>query len=557
MAKTISFNGQQYQFPDDASDEEISSSLEEHHAPSAMDQKKQDLNELPFLARLGLSLAKSGTRPINEVFPERMAALGRGGTEIGQGAKQAYLLGKEKLGYGNPGEAEKYTSDVMNESNVWNDSPQAKDPYNQLITAIPSALLMGGPAGAEAKLLTKILASGATGGIAGGSKFAPNANDRIGNIVEGSAISAAIPIIPKVPSLIGKAINEARPTNLLARFIKSPLSEKELARNLEVAKGTQTGLGDIVGSPTAKRLQENIITKIPFTGGNAALKQTGKVILDRGENIVNRYLGEAHPLEVSDTLGEILVNAKKEGTALKDSLYRQANEEAEKSGFNLKLPNFTNLAAKHIDDIESSNVLQFEPEARNLLKKLNIYKGAVKQERNVGKLVDEQGKPILDEVVTTSPSLKEANILAGKLSEMSDRYGSSISIADRNASNVLGSLARTLKNDIRKEIGDSGNQLLKEHFSTAERNYEKNYSNFLEKDLNKFTHGKKSPDELVAKFLQTSNTSDKADQLEKLLKVVPKKNHDLIKYSYFSRAFEGAEDMKVVNPNKLKTLWNK
>ena len=42
-----------------------------------------------------------------------------------------------------------------------------------------------------------------------------------------------------------------------------------------------------------------------------------------------------------------------------------------------------------------------------------------------------------------------------------------------------------------------------------------------------------------------------------MMKTIPKEDHDLIRYSYFSRAMEGPEDIKHVNPNKLKTLWTK
>jgi hypothetical protein len=273
--------------------------------------------------------------------------------------------------------------------------------------------------------------------------------------------------------------------------------------------------------------------------------------------MVSKFLGENHPLEVSDKLGESLINAKHESTLAKNELYNEANVEASKAGLQLKLPNFTELAKKHIDDIESSNVLQFEPETKNLLKKLNIYKGAVKQERKVGKLIDEEGNPLIDEVETTSPTLKEANILAGRLNDKGRQFSASTSAAERNAGNVLMSLSKTLKNDIKSEIKQSGSQPLIDSFSSAEKNYQENFSDFLEKDIHQFTHGNKSSDDLVAKFLQTSNTSDKADQLNKLLKTLPEKDHDLIKYSYFSRAIEGVEDHKVVNPNKLKTLWNK
>jgi hypothetical protein len=244
MAKTVSFNGQQYDFPDDATDDEISSILDKHDV-GQQENTTEKQNNLPFLAKLGLSLAGSTQRPLKEVIPERMSALGRGVTEIGQGAKQAYLLGKEGLGLGNKGDAANYTEQVNRETQGWNKTPAANDEYNKLITEIPKMLLMGGPLGVEGNLLKRIITSGIIGGVVGGLKFDPTGNnERIGNATQGAAINAALPLVPEAPALVGKALNELRPTNLLEKFIKTNLGKKELLRNLEVTKGTSTGLGD-------------------------------------------------------------------------------------------------------------------------------------------------------------------------------------------------------------------------------------------------------------------------------------------------------------------------
>lgn len=346
--------------------------------------------------------------------------------------------------------------------------------------------------------------------------------------VYGAAEGAALPFSL---NLAGKALQgKLTPSNVLSKLVKSPLSEQELLRNLEVSKGTKTGLGDIIGSPNLKFIQENILSKVPFSGATKSLSETGSNILNQGENIVKRYLGENEPIDVTSKLGDSLINAKKIHTDIKNSLYNKVDEEAEKQGFLLKTPNFSDKLRENIDDLISGNVFQYDPKIRKIM--IDLSKGS-----NIRYL-----------------SVKEANIMASHLHNLAEENNT---VNNRGAARVLFDLSRTLKNDVKDEIKNSGHKELNSLFNEAEKNYSENYSDFLDKDIYKFTSGKKSPDDLVSTFLKTSNTSDKADQLDKLLKVLPKEDHDLIKYSYFSRAMEGPEDMKVVNPNKLSTLWKK
>jgi hypothetical protein len=355
---------------------------------------------------------------------------------------------------------------------------------------------------------------------------------------------------------VGQAIGEI-PSSIVSKVFKGSLSPEELKRNLEAAKGTETNLGDIIGSPSLKRLQENVIGKIPFTGAEGALNRTGAEILNRGENLVQRHLGENDPLAVSDELMDILDEAKNTHRLRKDALYREADDIAHESGLTLNLPQFSKEAKKHISDIERSGMLQFEPETRALLSRLNIYKSPVESKEITGALQDVSGNPLFSETITSHPSLKEANILSGKLNELANKYGSSVNISDRNAARVMGSLSRTLKSDIKNEIEKSGNESLKTAFNKAEKNYKENYSSFLDRDIHKFTSGKKPAEELISTFLKTGGDKDRSEQLSRLLKVIPEDKHNLIRYAYLSRAMEGPSDMKVVNPHKLRTLWNK
>lgn len=504
--------------------------------PAAKPKAESLIDKLPASARFALNAMISREMnkklPLKERGQEAMASLGRGFVDVGEGAKQAYLAGKEAIGAGEPGELADYTRKAQEERDFFGRTHAGRDPMNQTLreaAASTPLLATGGALGAEAGILRKMLMSGMTNAGVGATQFMPEGQSRALNTAKYAGIGAALPLAPEV--LVPGEHNLLNPTNLLSRVLKSPLSEKELMRNLEVAKGTETGLGEIIESPTAKRIQENIISKIPFTGGNETMKRTAGEIMKRGEDLVSRHLGNTAPGEVSEKLGESLAAASKAETKVKNELYAEPDKIAGEIGLQLQLPEFSNLLQQHGEDILASNIFQFEPKIKSFVTAL-----------------------IRGNNAKTLP-LKEANIMAGKLNQMGRGFGVSASIADRNAGRILGELGSTLKNDIKTEIEASGHEPLIEAFNKAEKNYKENYSDFLEKDVLNFTHGNKLPEDLIATFLKNSKTSDKSGQLEKLLKVLPEEHHGLVRYGYLSRAMEGAEDMRVVNPNKLSTLW--
>ncbi len=483
--------------------------------------------ELPWQLKALLSFGMNRNKPLSQGIPERAAAAGRGITDIGEGIKQAGLAGGEMIGAVPQGRADQYTAEKQKERELYEATPGAQDPLTQFIRSATSSLPLAAalsPLALEGGALAKIGSGAASGAGMEALKFTPKEQSRSLNALIGGTLGAAIPGVPA-------ALKELTPSSLVARLVGSNLGHKELARNLEVTAGTQTGLGDVIGSPSLKNIQENVISKLPFSGAEASLKQTGKEILSRGEGIVDKYLGNLHPTEVSDKLGESLIKADATQTKIKNDLYKSVDNEAEKSGFELKLPDFSEKLREHAEGLVSRNIFDFEPKIKKLV--TDISAG-----NNIRNL-----------------TVKEANIAASKLNRMANQYGQSPHPSDRNAARVLGDLGKALKSDIKSEIKNSGNDKLVNAFDTAEKNYGENFSDFLEKDLMKFTHGDKSPDDLLNTFLKTSKKSDKADQLEKLMTVLPKEDHDLVRASYFSRAIEGAEDMKAVNPNKLKTLW--
>lgn len=357
---------------------------------------------------------------------------------------------------------------------------------------------------------------------------------------EGAALGGGLSVA--LDSLL-KGSSKLFPSNLF----RGQLTAEELKRNLDVTQGTQTGLGDVIESPFLKRQYENVLAHIPFSGVDDAMSKTANTIVSKGENIVNKYLGNTSPLEVDHKIGEGLIKAFDAHKIEKNSLYDDANILADELGVKIDPLTFINTAREYKKLINNQEFLKFEPESKSLLSRLTNYATNPKLKHSAVDLKTYIEKPNI--------SLQEANILAGELNSLSKKYNASPISHDRNTANILSDLGKSLKSDIRESINNSGNKILESEYIKAEKNYAEKFSPFLDKDIYKFIGGEKSPEELVSNFIKTGINTDKGDQIKKLMSKLSPEDQNLVKYSYLSRAMKGEEDARTVGPLALKNLW--
>lgn len=196
-----------------------------------IDTDNKLVENLPWVFKQGLGLIPSLSKPLKESIPERTQALGRGLSEIGQGAKQLYL---EQ--FGKPGEAEKYTKEKEAEKQFYETTPASKDYLSNLIrknvSSLPEYVALGVPFAGETGLLSKMLLSGGSLGTAKGSEFVPEGESRLMNVVKGTAEGAAFPLVLKTPELLIKGAEK-----IGAPFARLGHMEKEA----EKAKDIYTG----------------------------------------------------------------------------------------------------------------------------------------------------------------------------------------------------------------------------------------------------------------------------------------------------------------------------
>jgi len=358
-------------------------------------------------------------------------------------------------------------------------------------------------------------------------------------------------------SAIGKGVsgivNSLRPSQVF----KTPLTNKELAKSFRQAEGTNTDLGNVIQNPKLQRLYEN---KLPKITGEASLmmQKTGKQIVDKGEALLKKMLGDNPSENVAAQLTKKLKDSFEKHQSFKNNIYNAVDDLASKENLNLNLSSFANEAKKYMSAIEDTNILKHEPDAKAILNKITNYTNPVKEETTKGLLVDKFGKPLLEETKTTYPTLKEANILKGKLYRYSKNYAQSSDPGQRNMASVFKGLYRKLKNDINSSIDKYGSDTLKEGYKVAEENYAKNFSPFLDKDIYKFIAGNADPETIISKFITNSKTSDLGAKLSKLAEKLSKpstipgsEQSNLLAYGYLARALDNEGNF---NPSKFATL---
>ena len=415
---------------------------------------------------------------------------------------------------------------------------------------IVGSLLRGGEnllekGGTIPKKIASYLGTSGEGGLVGA---AANPEDRQQGTIGGALLAPALRgTIEGIP----QAINALRPSVMF----RGNLTPEQLERNLRATQGTETGLGDVIGSPILKKQLENTLTAIPGTGANEAYQRIGKQVTSRGENLLAGLLGHNNPENIPEQLHTMLNTAFKKHEAQKTGLYTHVNDLADKENLKLELPSFAKKANAYSDAIATTNILKFEPDVAKLFNKLQNYKNPIREEKNVGMILDKEGNPLINETESIAPSLKEANLLKGKLGHYAKTFKASPDPDKRGLAKVFGSLAASLKNDINSSIENSGSEKLKKAYDTAEENYGKNFSKFLDKDIYKFIGGNAPPEALLDKMISTTKSSKSAGEKLRNILGTSESSNKLATYAYLSsRALDNEGNL---NPSKLATAIDK
>lgn len=344
-----------------------------------------------------------------------------------------------------------------------------------------------------------------------------NPGDRLEAATKG-AVNTALPI--GAGKLAAKGYNVAKPSNLL----RGNLSPEELQANLEAAQGTNTNLGDVIGSPTLKRVYENVLPNVPLSGAFTKMQQTANQITSKGQDLMSDIGKNLPEGDKTQILQEALKKASREATQEKNANYSQVNKLADESGLVVGRQKFQSKAQEILDDISQSPELEREFPA-DLKSDLEAYaKG------------------------TAGNSLKLSNIFKGKLNDKANE----LYIAGKtHESGLLQGLKNALGEDIETSIKESKNDKLKSAYQTAQQEYGTKFAPFEDPDIVKFTRQGGDADLMLSHFLK-GGSNDRGNLLQKLTTKLPEGLQELPLHMYLSKAID---ESGKINPPKFRTLY--
>lgn len=431
---------------------------------------------------------------------------------------------------------------------------------------------LGGAAGG-ARFLPMVAANAATGAIQS------EPGQRVQGATEG-AINSGLPMA--AGKAIGKGYNALKPSNLF----QGTLSPEELQSNLKAAEGTNTGLGDVIGSPTLKRLQENILPHIPLSGAYTKMQETANQITEKGQDLMSK-IGEKLPEgDKGFYLKQALDDAYQEAYKEKEAKFKVVNDEAKNEGVTTDRSNLYQKARNHLNRIES------DPDLKNFVNSGTVsllnrivnnsditfpanpkrsfinkepgyeYTDPATGERKMGVAPEYQystparnsastsapASPITGEIPKKEFSLQSTDYLRGHLGESAHDAWS-----DNNQylSNIFKDLKKASEKDINDAIDKSGSKSLSKSRDEAMEYYRTKFSQFDDPDIQKFIRKGGDTDLILSHFLK-GGANDRGNLLQKLTTKLPEDQKELPLHMYLSKAIDESGQL---NPPKLRTLY--
>ncbi len=390
-------------------------------------------------------------------------------------------------------------------------------PGDALARALPELIGYGaaGEAGTAGKLLRNVQRAGAYG-----TQSVAHNNNPVTAALAGPALEGFAALL-KGGGKLAKNL-DLTPSGRIAKGAEGLLSPEELAANVRAAEGTNTGLGNVIGSPQlAKKLTGEILPASSIA--DEVLNTTRGQLEDRAAGIANK--GGKNVGDANDLTKSLLDASFKQSQTIKNTLYNDVTELATKEGFNLELPKFNEAVGSNISQLLESPMLQADAELTSAVKNL-IGAG--------NKLPDIKGaKYIASRFESEASALKQPDAQSRALKGLYNRA------------------ANALRSDVREQIAQKGSGALKDAFNDAEGYYANEFAQFLEKDIYKLLDESKDPQALVHEIIKPSKTLDKHSLIDKVTEILPEGQKDLLGNTYLSRAI-GKDG--VIQPGEVDKL---
>lgn len=571
--KTIKQIRKEYPQYDSISDEEIADRLYKKHYKDKISQEE-------FNEKIGLSsekVDKNNSEAHNQLF-EKGLGIPAFATAAKLASKSGYLntangvaqLLAKALGTDN----KYFQKEVAKDASMQNQNINRAKAINpigafagEMAGSIASTPFLPGVGGAAAKLVSGPLSKAALGtAVSGGAEsalgtalqYTPEGQSRGGNALSSGIFGTlAGGLLPLGIGGAAKGYDALNPLN----FLKTNLTQKQVGQNVEAARGTQTGLGQILENPQLSKFQENYLNELPFSGGAAARDNTADIVNERANNLYKEIAGDA--AEDGEKSGVLL---KKELKSLEKQLqqqkrsnYAEVEDIAAKNNVTIDRENLRKIAREKLKTIESSDELKSEI-SKKLITRLKRYAEEPiksKSEAIMGKSYHQNNGlliPTAIKVENKGKSLKNTNIFKGLLGEEASE---AFQAGKDFEGGIYASLREGLMKDLNKSI-DTSPKELKNAYSSAENYYKENIAPLSESTLMKYIRQDKDADTLIDAFVKQGSGKDRSILLEKLTGMLEKspnyaKSMQALRKGIFSKSLADEQ----VNPMQFASIFNK
>lgn len=376
-----------------------------------------------------------------------------------------------------------------------------------------------------------IAPSAAMGGIYSGLNYVPEGESRTGNTAMGLLAGGLLGPAVGAASRGSDVWKQLHPFNVAAR--NTSISTEDLLKNAEAARGTNTPLGRIINSQFLNSLQENILTKLPFSGAAKNENLVGEQLESLGERLYSD-LSKGRS-ELGKTADEAVLNelrgAYRGVSDEKKRLYGLLNEEAGNLGLRESGANVSRISKEILDEASSSPRLSSQ------------LPGDVRRELEVF------SSP-------SSATLREADLFRGHLGEKAKKYGRE---GEDYLKGIYSALRSGTESDIEEAINASGSTKLKGLRDDAVKYYRENVAPFKQREFSKYLNDPNvNPDKLIRKFFKPGPL-DEAEMASRLLNNLQRSPSfpaatAAIREGYYAPALNSEGR---VSPSSLATMFRK
>jgi hypothetical protein len=355
--------------------------------------------------------------------------------------------------------------------------------------------------------------------------------------------------LPGIAKKVAKA--DLSPSGLVAKFARGNLPIEEIEANARAAEGTNTPIGRILGEPKLTGTFENISLKTPLGKGGDILNELKGQVEKKAEEVLENL----EPSEVSGDLNDLtqslLEEAYNQERNIKNELYKERNEIAEKEGHVLELPIFEKTAKEITKSIEESPLYKDDPEFRKQYNRVMGYEDTAQEIPGTkSKILDHYGNPIETKPSKIiRPSLTEAQVTKGDLYSKGEKLSRSNDPKTQVLGKNLKKLASALDKDIENSIKSGSSELQAAH-EKANTNYKEKFSPFKDDTVwEKLIQ--ENPEKIVREIIKPGKKADQYKTIEKIINLLPENKKNILGYTYLKGAIDKHGN---VSPKELAAL---